>query len=57
VIFSGRIEQTARENGSNLVLAFDFPFEGVEKRKMLFTKAEDNNGLTLVRRLVDSLQR
>jgi len=40
MIFSRRIEQTARENGSNIVLALDFPFERAENRKRLFVKAE-----------------
>jgi orotidine-5'-phosphate decarboxylase len=40
VIFSRRIEQTAKRNGSNIVLAFDFPFERPENRKRLFAKAE-----------------
>ena len=40
MIFSRRIEQTARENESNIVLAFDFPFERQEDRKKLFAKAQ-----------------
>jgi orotidine-5'-phosphate decarboxylase len=38
--FSKRIGQTAKENASNIVLAFDFPFEKPENRNKLFTKAE-----------------
>jgi orotidine-5'-phosphate decarboxylase len=38
--FSRRIEQTEKEKGSNIVLAFDFPFERLENRKRLFEKAE-----------------
>lgn len=38
--FRLQIEQTAREKGSCIVLAFDFPFENPENRQALFSKAE-----------------
>jgi orotidine-5'-phosphate decarboxylase len=34
------MEQVAKEKGSNIVLAFDFPFEKPENRKALFNRAE-----------------
>jgi len=40
LIFSRRIEQNAREKESNIILAFDFPFERMENRRRLFAKAE-----------------
>ncbi|HVP92458.1 MAG TPA: orotidine 5'-phosphate decarboxylase [Acidobacteriota bacterium] len=38
--FRTRIQQTAKNKESNIVLAFDFPFEKPENRKKLFSKAE-----------------
>jgi orotidine-5'-phosphate decarboxylase len=38
--FSRRIEQTAKEHNSDIVLALDFPFEKPENRNKLFAKAE-----------------
>jgi|SRR5271157_1040426 len=38
--FLDRIAQTKKEKGSNIVLAFDFPFEKPENHKNLFSKAE-----------------
>lgn len=40
MVFGKRIEQTARARESNIVLAFDFPFEKPENHDKLFTKAE-----------------
>jgi orotidine-5'-phosphate decarboxylase len=38
--FRTRMAQTEKEKESNIVLAFDFPFEKLENRKKLFSKAE-----------------
>jgi orotidine-5'-phosphate decarboxylase len=38
--FRVRMQQTVRNRESNIVLAFDFPFEKPENRKKLFSKAE-----------------
>lgn len=38
--FRTKIERTAEKKESNIVLAFDFPFEKPENRLKLFTKAE-----------------
>jgi len=40
VSFRVKIEQTAKKQESNIVLAFDFPFENPENRKKLFSQAE-----------------
>jgi orotidine-5'-phosphate decarboxylase len=40
VSFRLKIEQTAKNENSNIVLALDFPFEKPENRKNLFSKAE-----------------
>ncbi|MGB9713498.1 MAG: orotidine 5'-phosphate decarboxylase [Candidatus Bathyarchaeales archaeon] len=39
--FRGKIEQAAKKQGSNIVLALDFPFEKIENRLNLFSKAEE----------------
>jgi len=38
--FRVKMEKKAREKESNIVLAFDFPFENPKKRRALFLKAE-----------------
>lgn len=38
--FRDKIEKTSREKGSNIVLAFDFPFEKPENRQTVFGKAK-----------------
>lgn len=40
MFFFTKMEKTAREKESNIVLALDFPFEKPENRNALFTKAE-----------------
>ncbi|MEM3672672.1 MAG: orotidine 5'-phosphate decarboxylase [Candidatus Bathyarchaeia archaeon] len=40
MLFRDRIEQVAKKQGSNIVLALDFPFEKPENRSNLFSKAE-----------------
>jgi len=39
--FRARMEQTAKNKGSNIILALDFPFEKPENRKNLFSTAEN----------------
>src|SRR4030042_103570 len=38
--FRAKIEQTAKQRQSNIILALDFPFENPENRNILFKKAE-----------------
>jgi orotidine-5'-phosphate decarboxylase len=38
--FRAKIEQTAKQRQSNIILALDFPFENPENRNSLFKKAE-----------------
>ena len=38
--FRVRIEQVARKRNSNIIIAFDFPFEKPENRETLFSKAK-----------------
>lgn len=38
--YNTKIEEAMKRKHSNIVLAFDFPFENPEKRESLFTKAE-----------------
>jgi orotidine-5'-phosphate decarboxylase len=38
--FRARMQQTAKNRESNIILAFDFPFEKPENQKNLFSKAE-----------------
>jgi orotidine-5'-phosphate decarboxylase len=40
MVFRDRMEQTAKERNSRIVLAFDFPFENPENRDKLFSKAD-----------------
>jgi len=40
MVFRDKIEQTAKEKGSNIVLALDFAFEKPENRDSLFSRAE-----------------
>jgi orotidine-5'-phosphate decarboxylase len=65
------MEETAKKQGSNIVLALDFPFEKPEKRKELFLRAENvliqvhpylcavkfNHHLTLPLGLFDGVQK
>jgi orotidine-5'-phosphate decarboxylase len=39
--FKEKMEETAKKNGSSVVLALDFPFRNPEKRGELLTKAQD----------------
>jgi orotidine-5'-phosphate decarboxylase len=39
--FRAKIEQTARQRESNIILALDFPFENPENHNSLFAKAEN----------------
>jgi orotidine-5'-phosphate decarboxylase len=38
--FQSRIEETAKKKESNIVLAYDFPFEKPQNRRSLFSRAE-----------------
>ena len=40
MVFRAKMEQTAKKQASNIVLALDFPFEKPENRDHLFAKAE-----------------
>jgi len=40
MVFRDKMEETAKERNSKVVLAFDFPFENPENRDKLFSKAD-----------------
>lgn len=40
MFFRDKMEETAKNKGSNIVLALDFPFEKLENREKLFLKAQ-----------------